>query len=388
MDPVRNPYSPGAGRKPSALVGRDDVIGAWSVSLQRAERGKTDQPMILYGLRGVGKTVLLSQLRRDADARDWITVQLEAGSGRSLREMVGEGLYGPLSDLARPSAGKRLLRALKTALSFKASYDATGTWNFGVDLSGATGGAADSGVLLTDLRKVVRDVSLAAGEDGVGLALLIDEAQDLSPEEIQTLAAVMQSAATDDLPVLFALAGLPSLPQTLAEAKSYSERFHYSVIEKLDSEAAREAILKPARDENVDWREDALDHVVTASGRYPYFIQQFGQETWNAATGAAIEFEDARVGVATGQGQLDNGFFRARWDRTTAAEKQYLRAMCPEGDNGVGSGEVASRLNRETRSLGPARKSLISKGMIYAPDHGVVAFTVPGMAGFIARQHD
>ena len=387
MDPVRNPYSPGAGRKPSALVGRDDVIDTWSVSLQRAERGKTDQPMILYGLRGVGKTVLLSRLRRDADARDWITVQLEAGSGRALREMVGEGLYGPLSDLARPSAGKRLLRALKTALSFKASYDTTGTWNFGVDLSGATGGAADSGFLLTDLGKLVRDVSLAAGEDGVGLALLIDEAQDLSSEEIQTLAAVMQSAATGDLPVLFALAGLPSLPQTLAEAKSYSERFRYSVIEKLDNNAAREAILKPARDEGIDWSADALDHVVTTSGRYPYFIQQFGQETWNAATGAAIEFEDARLGVAVGQGQLDNGFFRARWDRTTAAEKQYLRAMCPEGDGGVGSGEVANRLKRVGRSLGPTRAKLISKGLIYAPDHGIVAFTVPGMAGFISRQH-
>lgn len=388
MDPVRNPYSPGAGRKPSALVGRDDVINAWSVSLQRAERGKTDQPIILYGLRGVGKTVLLSRLRRDAETRDWITVQLEAGSGRALREMVGEGLYGPLSDLARPSAGKRLLRALKTALSFKASYDTTGTWNFGVDLSGATGGAADSGFLLTDLGKLVRDVSLAAGEDGVGLALLIDEAQDLSSEEIQTLAAVMQSAATDDLPVLFALAGLPSLPQTLAEAKSYSERFRYSVIKKLDSDGAREAILKPARKEGVDWSADALDYVVTTSGRYPYFIQQFGQETWNAATGAAIEFEDARLGVAVGQGQLDNGFFRARWDRTTAAEKQYLRAMCPEGDDGIGSGEVANRLKRVGRSLGPTRANLISKGLIYAPDHGIVAFTVPGMAGFISRQHD
>ncbi|MEE1652187.1 ATP-binding protein [Brachybacterium sp. J144] len=388
MDPVRNPYSPGAGRKPSALVGRDKVIDDWSVSLQRAERGKTDQPMILYGLRGVGKTVLLSRLRRDADARDWITVQVEAGSGRTLREMIGEGLYGPLSDLVRPSAGKRLLRALKTALSFKASYDAAGNWNFGIDLSEATGGAADSGVLLTDLSKIIRDVSLAAGDDGVGLALLIDEAQDLSPEEVQTLAAVMQSAATGDLPVLFGLAGLPSLPQTLAEAKSYSERFRYNVIEKLDLGAAREAILKPARDEAVDWSAEALDHVVNASGRYPYFIQQFGQETWNVATETPIQFADAQLGVATGQGQLDNGFFRARWDRTTAAEKQYLRAMCPEGDDGVGSGEVANRLNRAGSSLGPTRANLIHKGLIYAPDHGIVAFTVPGMAGFIARQHD
>lgn len=388
MDPVRNPYAPGAGRRPSALVGRDDVIDDWNISLQRAERGKTDQPMILYGLRGVGKTVLLSRLRRDAEDRDWLTVQVEAGSGRGLRDMVGEGLYGPLTDLARPSAGARLLRALKTALSFKASYDTSGTWNFGIDLSEASGGAADSGILLTDLGKVVRDVSLAAGDDGVGLALLIDEAQDLTAEEITTLAAIMQSAATDDLPVLFALAGLPSLPQTLAEAKSYSERFRYSVIEKLDESAAHRAIEEPAGDEGVEWEAEALEHVIAASGRYPYFIQQFGQETWNAADGTSIELRDARVGVASGQGQLDNGFFRARWDRTTTAEKQYLRAMCPEGDGGVGSGEVANRLQRAIGSLGPARANLIHKGLIYAPDHGIVAFTVPGMAGFIARQLD
>lgn len=388
MDPVRNPYAPGAGRRPSALVGRDDVIDDWNISLQRAERGKTDQPMILYGLRGVGKTVLLSRLRRDAEDRDWLTVQVEAGSGRGLRDMVGEGLYGPLTDLARPSAGARQLRALKTALSFKASYDTSGTWNFGIDLSEASGGAADSGVLLTDLGKVVRDVSLAAGDDGVGLALLIDEAQDLTAEEITTLAAIMQSAATDDLPVLFALAGLPSLPQTLAEAKSYSERFRYSVIEKLDESAAHRAIEEPAGDEGVEWEAEALEHVIAASGRYPYFIQQFGQETWNAADGTSIELRDARVGVASGQGQLDNGFFRARWDRTTTAEKQYLRAMCPEGDGGVGSGEVANRLQRAIGSLGPARANLIHKGLIYAPDHGIVAFTVPGMAGFIARQLD
>ncbi|WP_082681897.1 ATP-binding protein [Kocuria rhizophila] len=388
MDPVRNPYSPGAGLKPSALVGRDTVIDGWGVSLQRAERGKTDQPMVLYGLRGVGKTVLLSRLRRDADERDWITVQVEAGSGRPLREMVGEGLYEPLSDLAQPSAGKRLLRALKTALSFKASYDSAGNWNFGIDLSDATGGAADSGVLLTDLSKIIRDISRAAGDKGVGLALLIDETQDLNPEEIQTLAAVMQSAATEGLPVLFALAGLPSLPQTLAEAKSYSERFRYHVIEKLDIDAAKEAILKPARDEAVEWSRQALEHVVNASGRYPYFIQQFGQETWNVATNTPIQFTDAQIGVAAGQGQLDNGFFRARWDRTTAAEKQYLQAMCPEGDDGVGSGEVANRLNRAGNSLGPTRANLIHKGLIYAPDHGIVAFTVPGMASFIARQHN
>lgn len=386
MDPVRNPYVPGAGRKPAALVGRDKTLGDWSVALRRAEAGITDQPFVLYGLRGVGKTVLLTQLRHDADARDWWAVQVEAGVGRSLRELIGEGLYEPLSDVSRPSIGRRLAKALKTALSFKASYDATGTWTFGVDLSNASGGGADSGVLETDLRKIVKDVSLAAQEEGVGLAILVDEAQELEADELATLAVVAHRAAQDDWPVLFALAGLPSLPQTLAEAKSYTERFHFRPIEKLSDHDARDAIVRPAAKEGVSWDEMALSHVVTESGRYPYFIQQFGQEAWNCAAGDRIALTDARLGVSVGQNQLDNGFFRARWDRTTAAEKRYLRAMCPEGDEGVGSGEVAGRLGKAIGATGPARANLIHKGLVYAPDHGVVAFTVPGMAAFIGRQ--
>ena len=388
MDPVLNPYMPGAGRKPTALVGRDDALRAWGVALRRAERGTTDQPMILYGLRGVGKTVLITQLRHDAEDRDWWVAQVEAGTERPLREILGEGLYEPLSEISRPSAGKRVLRALKTALSFKASYDATGNWTFGVDLSDAAGGGADTGMLATDLRMILKDLSLAAREAGVGLAILIDEAQDLDTEELTTLAVIAQAAAQDNWPVLFALAGLPSLPQTLAEAKSYTERFQFVPVERLTDADARAAILRPAQTENVSWSSEALEHVVSPSGRYPYFIQQFGQEAWNTAEGSSIELPDAKEGVLKGQNQLDNGFFRARWDRTTAAEKRYLRAMCPEGDSGVGSGEVAMRMDKSINQLGPIRARLIHKGLIYAPDHGIVSFTVPGMADFIDRQID
>lgn len=388
MDPVLNPYMPGAGRKPTALVGRDDALRAWGVALRRAERGTTDQPMILYGLRGVGKTVLITQLRHDAEDRDWWVAQVEAGTDRPLREILGEGLYEPLSEISRPSAGKRVLRALKTALSFKASYDATGNWTFGVDLSDTAGGGADTGMLATDLRMIIKDLSLAAREAGVGLAILIDEAQDLDTEELTTLAVIAQAAAQDNWPVLFALAGLPSLPQTLAEAKSYTERFQFVPVERLTDADARAAILRPAQTENVSWSSEALEHVVSQSGRYPYFIQQFGQEAWNTAEGSSIELPDAKEGVLKGQNQLDNGFFRARWDRTTAAEKRYLRAMCPEGDSGVGSGEVAMRMDKSINQLGPIRARLIHKGLIYAPDHGIVSFTVPGMADFIDRQID
>lgn len=388
MDRVENPYTPGTGRKPSALVGRDDTLEAWRVALLRAEREKTDQPLVLYGLRGVGKTVLLTQLRHNAEAREWWVVQVEAGGDVGLRELLGEALYEPLSELSDSGhgLGQRLLKGLKTALSFKASYDVTGTWTFGVDLTGAPGGGADSGVLRTDLKKIVKDLSLAARESSVGLAILIDEAQDLSAEELTTLAMVAQSAALDNWPALFAFAGLPSLPQTLSEAKSYTERFQYNHIERLSEDDARSALVQPAREAGAEWSEEALEHVVAESGRYPYFIQQFGQESWNEAVGPRIESTDARIGVARGQNLLDSGFFRARWDRTTASEKRYIRAMCPGGDQGIGSGEVASRLGKTQSSLGPTRAGLIHKGILYAPDHGVIAFTVPGMEAFIARQ--
>ena len=169
MDPVRNPYSPGAGRPPAALVGRDSQLERWRVALDRIEAGRTAQPLVLYGLRGVGKTVLLTRFFNTARDRNWIVAQVEAGRGKSLREVLGEALHAPLADLARPSAGRRLLKGLKTALSFKASYDSGGTWNFGLDLTETAGGGADTGMLETDLNKLARDLSEAAEEEEVGL---------------------------------------------------------------------------------------------------------------------------------------------------------------------------------------------------------------------------
>ena len=380
MDPVRNPYSPGAGRKPAALVGRDDAMNAWETSIERVQIGRTDQPVVLYGLRGVGKTVLLSEFRRNATKKDWIVAQVEAGSGKSLRELLGEALYAPLSDLARPGAGQRLLKSLKTALSFKASYDAAGTWTFGVDLAGTPGGGAETGLLETDLKKLINDLAEAA--------VLIDEAQDLVGEELASLCAIAHAAAQDNWRVLFAFAGLPSLPRILAEAKSYAERFRYLRIQQLDADVVAEALTIPAALEDAQWDDDAIELVVDASGRYPYFLQQFGQETWNIATGPVIARHDAALGIAVGNNDLDNGFFRVRWDRATRTEQAYLRAMSLDGDQGSSSSEVATRLSRKPASLGPMRAALIAKGLIYAPEHGVVAFTVPGMAAFIGRQID
>lgn len=382
-----NPYAPGAGVRPAALVGRDAQIEAWRVALVRLETGKNAQPVVLYGLRGVGKTVLLSTLASLAEDRKWLVAQVEAGTGKPLRNLIGESLYGPLSDLVRPTAGDKLRKALKTTTSFNASYDTSGTWNFGLDLSQVAGGGANSGAIESDLGKVVQDLSLAAEEKDVGLAFLIDEAQDLTPAELAAISSVNHLAGQREWPFIVALAGLPSIPRMLAEAKSYAERlFVYERIEHLDAELAGLALTEPASAEGASWSTAAVDLVVAESSGYPYFLQQFGRDTWNAAARPAITLDDARIGVATGRLTLDTGFFRARWDRATRAEKRYLRAMAEDAENTSSTGGIASRLDRDLSSLGPVRAKLIDKGLIYAPEHGVVSFTVPGMTEFIQRQ--
>jgi hypothetical protein len=387
MDAVRNPYAPGAGRTPAALVGRDGELLEWNVAVERVQAGRSAQSIVLYGLRGVGKTVLLSAFRREAASRDWIVAQVEAGAGKGLREALADALHAPLSDLVRPRAGRRLLQALKTALSFRATVDPTGAWTFGLDLSESPGGGADTGSLEADLAKLVRDLSAAAREESGGLAILIDEAQDLTKEELTALCAATHQASQNEWACLFALAGLPSLPRVLAEAKSYAERlFTFDRIEQLDEDLARDALVEPALGEGADWDVDAVALILSEAAGYPYFIQQFGQDTWNEAPTSPITLADARVGAARGRAALDDGFFRARWDRATRAEQQYLRAVAVDGDEGASSSEVARRLGRRPTSLGPARANLIAKGLVYAPEHGVVAFTVPGMAHFIQRQ--
>ena len=388
MDPVRNPYSPGAGRAPAALVGRDEQSRAWEVALDRLEAGRTAQPMVLYGLRGVGKTVLLTDFYGQAVEQGWVATIIEAGAGKPLRATLGESLHEPLTRLARPDAGHLLRRALKTALSFKVSYDTAGSWTFGLDLDDIGGGGADTGLIETDLMRLLGDLAQAAREDATGVAVLVDEAQDLTRDELVAICAVAHRAGQLGWPLLIALAGLPDLPRRLTEAKSYAERlFAYTSIERLPHELAMDALTAPAAVEGVTWERAAADYVVRETEGYPYFLQQFGQETWNYSHSPdTISLLDAEVGAARGVRALDHGFFRSRWERATPSEQRYLRAMAEDGDLGSQSGDVAARLNLAVTSLGPTRANLIAKGLIYAPEHGRVRFTVPSMAAFIRRQ--
>jgi len=386
MDERTNPYSPGAGLRPTALVGRDEELQGWGVALERIEDARPTRSVVLHGLRGVGKTVLLGEFHEMARDRNWLTVIIEANTGSPFRDSLARTLYPVVRELARPRAGDKLKKALATFKTFSVKVDSAGMWSFGLDVAPAPG-RGDSGELETDLSELIKDLADAAQEQGRGFALLIDEAQDLTRDELKALCAISHKAGQRNWPFLLALAGLPNLPRLLSEAKSYAERLYaYQEISQLSNDAAMEALTRPAAGEGVSWDDEAVTYVVTRTRGYPYFLQEYGQATWNAAGGATLTYDDARVGAASGQAHLDAGFYRTRWERATPGQRAYLEAMAPDGDGPSRSSQVAARLGKNPTGVGPIRGTLIKKGVIYAPEHGLVAYTVPGMATFIARQ--
>jgi len=386
MDERTNPYSPGAGLRPSALVGRDEELQGWGVALERVENARPTRSVVLHGLRGVGKTVLLGEFHELALDRKWLSVIIEANTGSPLRDSLARTLYPVVRELVRPRAGDKLKKALATFKTFSVNVDSSGMWSFGLDVAPAPG-RGDSGELETDLSELITDLADAAQEHGRGFSLLIDEAQDLTRDELKALCAVSHKAGQQNWPFLMALAGLPNLPRLLSEAKSYAERLYaYREIGRLGRDAAAQALTRPAGGEGVSWEDKAVGYVVTQTLGYPYFLQEYGQATWNAAEGSSLTYDDARVGAASGQAQLDAGFFRTRWERATPGQRAYLEAMAEDGDGPSQSSQVAARLGKNPTGVGPIRDTLIKKGLIYAPEHGQVAYTVPGMATFIARQ--
>jgi len=370
------------------LVGRQKQLDTWDIAVKRISSGRTSRPPALYGLRGVGKTVLITRFSQMARRAGWMVAQIEATDGKPLRQLVADAFQSQIADLARPSSGKRAAAAIKTVLSFaKVSIDPTGAWTFGLDIQDSPGGAADTGILEADLAKVLFDLAGAAEEQNVGVALLVDEAQNLAVDELAALCEIQHKANQQEKRLLVVVAGLPSLPAKLAEAKSYAERlFDYFHVDRLSRSEAADALTEPAGDENVEWTADAVEMVLDAADGYPYFLQQFGNDTWNAADGSPLSVDAAKVGLTAGWLALDAGFFRSRWDRATPAEREYMSAMAQDGADGSSTSEIASRIGKKLGSLGPVRANLISKGMVYAPEHGKVAFTVPAMDRFILRQ--
>jgi hypothetical protein len=396
MDPVSNPFQPSAGVRPRELAGRDRELAAIDVLLGRAERGFVSQSPVVTGLRGVGKTVLLNDYARRARERGWILAQIEGPSDYddarsvdgSLRAKLARGLHSSMREaLGRWKRSELLQRAAGALKSFTLSLDQSGGWTVGIDVAAASG-RADTGHVELDLPELAVDLGRAALSRGLGVLVCVDEMQQLVPADLAAICGACHEAGQREVPFYVAGAGLPNLPAVLAEAKSYAERlFEYSRLGPLSTVDAARALRVPAQAQGVNWRRNALELAVAASGGYPFFVQTYGRHIWDAAVGPDyISLDDARVGAQLAAEHLDRGFYLSRWERATPAQRTYLRAMAADGERPSSTGEVARRLGRRLSAVGPLRAELIARGLIYSPEHGQVAFTVPGMAAFIAAR--
>lgn len=389
VDPIRNPYSPGAGLRPAELAGRERETAQFDVLRARARQRRISQSVVLTGLRGVGKTVLLNELANAAREDGWIVAKVEAES-RDARTPFRNQVAASLNVSLRSLQGKNVKgtlreRAMRTFKSFSLKASPDGTLSVGIELE-PDRGRGDTGSLPADLTDLALDLGDAAIELDCGAALFIDEMQNLTLDELAAICQACHEAGQHNKPFYVVGAGLPNLPGVLAEARSYAERlFLYTTIGPLAARQASDAITKPAASEGVEWADDAVSAVLDAARGYPYFLQEFGAAAWDAAGGTIIALPDAVEGIRIGRVRLDDGFFRSRWERATPGEREYLAAMAVDGDGPSSSGEVASRLGKQINQLGPTRAKLISKGLLYAPEYGVIAFTVPGMADFITR---
>lgn len=389
MEPQLNPYNPGSGVQPSFLAGRDDEIAAFDLLVARTGNSRPARPMILSGLRGVGKTVLLRRLKALADHHQWLTIKFEARPGAvgatEARHTFARELQAASRKYTPMAAGRaKVVQLLRTVSSFSTSVGVKGvTLGVEVDPTRATTGLID-----VDIRDVVEDVAGALRGLKKGFAVFIDEMQDLDDEFTAALLSAQHHASQEGLPFFVIGAGLPNLPGKLAESRSYAERlFDYRTIGKLKDEDAKEAFTAPAGQVGQSYSLDALEAITAASGQYPYFIQEFGSAMWQVANKSPFNPSDADAAIILGRERLDAGFFPSRWQRATKAEREYLNAMARDDEGPSQTGDVAARLQKKIQSLGPIRAQLISKGLVYAPEHGQIAFTVPGMAGFIERQH-
>ncbi|KRE72692.1 ATP-binding protein [Arthrobacter sp. Soil762] len=389
MESALNPYSPGSGRRPFELAGRQSEIDAFDLLLAKTRQRRPDRGIVLHGLRGVGKTVLLNEFRRQAEHSEFMVVSLEGrdaeGGPEAVRAKLARNLLQAGRKLNRRGAGTKLLAALGSIASFSAKLGVTGI-DIGVNLNQ---GRADSGSIEVDLEELIEDLCAALAENRSGLIFIIDEMQDLDNGLITALLSAQHLANQREWPFYIAGAGLPNLPSVLSEARSYAERiFNYRSIGALTRQAAESALVVPASQYGASFVPEAKDLLLDASGGYPYFLQEYGYAAWETAPEKAITAEDALIAVEIGRAQLDQGFFPSRWKRASNAEKAFLRLMAIDGDEGSSTADLAQRAQKKQSSMSMTRASLIEKGIIYAPALGALAFTVPGMADYIRRLKD
>ena len=385
MDEYANPFRPGAGAPPPALVGRDALLRSFDVTVGRAMAGKPGQSIMPIGLRGVGKTVLLNRFAELAEDHGLQVSFIEAPESGDLATLLAARLRKVLLGLDTPGKSRRALgRALGVLQSFTYTLPDGSSIALGVD---RVPGQADSGDLSEDLTDLLVAAGQAAQEQSTGIAIAVDEVQYLSSVELGALISAIHRTVQLNLPVVLVGAGLPTLPGLTGSAKSYAERlFKFPTIGSLGADDARDVLELSVNAEGVDYTDQALDRLVELAQGYPYFLQEWGYEAWNVATGSPIDLDAVQRAEPLVQSKLDNNFFLVRMDRLTPSEKNYLKAMAELGPGPHRSGDIAQQLGVRVESVAPRRSGLITKGMIYSPAHGDTAFTVPLFDEFLRRQ--
>ena len=385
MDPYRNPFAPGAGSPPPELAGRDEILETAKISCGRAVQGKSARSMMLLGLRGTGKTVLLNEIGGIAEKQGLLVSRLEAPEHESLARLIYPELRKVLRSLSGVETARQIaLRGLKGLRNFASIFNIEVA---SVEVSvEAEPGLADSGNIQYDLPELFILIGRAAQAAGRGWILLIDEVQYLSESDLSALIVAIHRISQEGLPVLLVGAGLPQTARLAGDAKSYAERlFHYMQVAALDPSSAARAIEKPITEEQATIEPAALETIVQGTQGYPFFLQEWASAAWNIAEGPEITREHADRAYAETLALLDAGFFKVRINRLTKAETRFVRTMAGLGDGPYAMTDIAQAMNRTQQSLGPARASIIAKGMIYSTDHGYVDFSVPLFAEFMRR---
>jgi len=387
MDPIRNPYAPGAGTQPPELAGRGEIRKTAHIAIERIRIGRASKSILMVGLRGVGKTVLLDRIRLDAEKDGHYALRAEAPENRSLPGLLAPQLRQVLLKLSRVERAKKIAqRALAGLAGFvtalKVKYDDI---EVGLDFDPEPG-LADNGDLETDLQDLLGAVGLAAKAADTSLIMFIDELQYVEEIQLGALITALHRTSQEKLPVTLIGAGLPQLPGRMGKAKSYAERlFDFPFIGPLSEDESRTALMKPAETEGVAFENDALQHILDQTQGYPYFLQEWGKQAWDCADASPITISDCKLATKLAAEVLDAGFFRVRFDRLTPSEKKYLRAMAELGEGPHRSGDIAEQMSRAVQSLAPTRSNLIGKGMVWSPSHGDTAFTVPLFDQFMKR---
>ncbi|MDP9831955.1 ATP-binding protein [Trueperella abortisuis] len=389
MKYIDDPYTPNAGAKPTVLAGREDELDQFEVLLARSMKGRPARSMIITGLRGVGKTVLLNEFRERAERSGWVTVEFEASKhdeGRFRQQIAMKLRTALLRISSRARWDERLEKAARVLSSFSMSFDPDGAISASLNITDFAG-LADSQVLEYDLTELLVSVGEAAQAHKRGVVLLIDEIQFLDRNQLESLIMAIHKTVQRALPITLVGAGLPQIAELAGDAKSYSERlFTFPKIDSLNVADASKAFADPARQEGVAWEEDALQRAIAVTEGYPYFIQELGSAVWRTAPSSPFRRHDVDNAIPLFESRLDESFFRVRLDRATPLQAAYLRAMAELGPDPQKASAVANVIHRGSQSLGPTRSELINMGLLYTPSHGYAAFTVPQFDRFMQRE--